>query len=144
MLSQNEHLGCAENQALANHWCSVEQVLLHALVKYTIQLALQSTFSYTRYKRVVWTLDKKSLVDCLCQQLICNAKASLYSLRRWLPCLAFIASMLRLLGLVTVYCDWVVWQVRSATSITTWQHVDLPMLFRRLGHMPSAYCRDFI
>ena len=35
-----EHPGCAENQALANHRCSTEHVLLHALVKYTIQLAL--------------------------------------------------------------------------------------------------------
>ena len=42
-----ERPGCAENQALANHRCSVEHVLLHALVKYTIQLALQNTFSYT-------------------------------------------------------------------------------------------------
>ena len=49
-----EHPGCAENQALANHRCSVEHVLLHALVKYTIQLALQNTFSYTRYNRVFW------------------------------------------------------------------------------------------
>ena len=51
-----EHPGCAENQALANHRCSEEHVLLHALVKYTIQLALQNTFSYTRYNRVVWAL----------------------------------------------------------------------------------------
>ena len=42
-----EHSGCAENQALANHRCSVEHVLLHALVKYTIQLALPNMFSYT-------------------------------------------------------------------------------------------------
>ena len=49
-----EHPGCAENQALANHPCSLEHVLLHALVKYTIQLALQNTFSYTWYNRVVW------------------------------------------------------------------------------------------
>ena len=51
-----EHPRCAENQALANHWCSAKHVLLHALVKYTIQPALQSTFSYTRYNSVVWTL----------------------------------------------------------------------------------------
>ena len=51
-----EHPGCAENQAPANHLCSVEHVLLHALVKYTIQLALQNTFSYTRYNHVVWAL----------------------------------------------------------------------------------------
>ena len=52
-----EHPGCTENQALANHPCSVEHILLHALVKYTIQLALQSMFSYTRYNRVVWALE---------------------------------------------------------------------------------------
>ena len=51
-----EHPGCEENQALANHQCSVEHVFLHALVKYTIQLALQNTFSYTRYNRVDWAL----------------------------------------------------------------------------------------
>ena len=39
-----EHPGCAENQAVANHRCSAEHVLLHALVKYMIQLALQHTF----------------------------------------------------------------------------------------------------
>ena len=49
-----EHLGRAENQALANHPCSAKHVLLHALVKYTIQLALQNVFSYTRYNCVVW------------------------------------------------------------------------------------------
>ena len=51
-----EHPGCAENQALANHRCSVEHILLHALVKYTIQLALQNTFSYTWYNHVFWAL----------------------------------------------------------------------------------------
>ena len=51
-----EHTRSAENQALANHQCSVEHVLLHALVKHTIQLALQNTFSYTRYNRVFWPL----------------------------------------------------------------------------------------
>ena len=30
--------------------------LLHALIKYTMQLALQNTFSYTRYNRVIWAL----------------------------------------------------------------------------------------
>ena len=49
-----EHPGCAENQALASHRCSAKHVLLHALVKYTIQLALQHTFAYTRYNRVLW------------------------------------------------------------------------------------------
>ena len=53
---KREHPGCAENQALANDPCSVEHVLLRALVKYMIQLALQHTFSYTRYDCVVWAL----------------------------------------------------------------------------------------
>ena len=56
-LSNLEHPGCAENQALVNHPCSAKYVLLHALVKYTIQLALQNTFSYTRYNCVVWALS---------------------------------------------------------------------------------------
>ena len=47
-------IGCAENQALVNHRCSAEHVLLHALVKYTIQLALQHTCVYTWYNRVFW------------------------------------------------------------------------------------------
>ena len=50
-----EHPRRAENQALASHRCSVEHVLLHALVKNTIQLALQHTFAYTRYNRVFCT-----------------------------------------------------------------------------------------
>ena len=49
-----EHPGCAENQALANHRCSTEHTLLHAIVKYMIQLAQQNMFSYTWYNRVVW------------------------------------------------------------------------------------------
>ena len=49
-----EHPGCAENQALVNHRCSAEYVLLHALVKYTIQLAVQNTFVYTRCSCVFW------------------------------------------------------------------------------------------
>ena len=49
-----EHPRCAENQALANHRCSAKHVLLHALVKYTIQIALQNMFSYTWYNHVVW------------------------------------------------------------------------------------------
>ena len=52
-----EHPGCAESQALANHRCSVEHVLLHALVKYRIQLALQNTLS-TLYNRIVWALSR--------------------------------------------------------------------------------------
>ena len=51
---KTEHPGCAENQALANHRCSAEHVLLYALVKYTIQLALQHMFAYTRYNCVFW------------------------------------------------------------------------------------------
>ena len=35
-----EHPWCVENQALANRWSLAEHVLLYALVKYTIQLAL--------------------------------------------------------------------------------------------------------
>ena len=45
-----------ENQAVANHRCSAKHVLLHALIKYTIQLPVQNTFSYTLYNRVVWAL----------------------------------------------------------------------------------------
>ena len=33
--------------------------------------------------------------------------------------------MLGLVGLVSVYCDWVRWKVGSATSISVWQHVNL-------------------
>ena len=54
-----EHPGCAENQAPPNHRCSVEHVLFYALVKYTIQLALQNTFSYTRYNHVFWALTSQ-------------------------------------------------------------------------------------
>ena len=45
-----------ENQALANHWYLAEHVLLHALVKYTIQFALQHTFVYTRYNHIFWAI----------------------------------------------------------------------------------------
>ena len=50
---KTEHPQCAENQAQVNHRCSAKHVLLYALVKYTIQLALQSMFSYTWHNRVV-------------------------------------------------------------------------------------------
>ena len=59
-----EHPGCAENQALANHPCSVEQVLLHALVKYTIQLALQNTFSSSSSSSSWWSLGLEDDVVC--------------------------------------------------------------------------------
>ena len=58
-----EHPGCAENQALANHRCSAEHVLFHAMVKYTIQLALQHTFAYTRYKCILG-LSTSALLSC--------------------------------------------------------------------------------
>ena len=46
---------------------------------------------------------------------------------QWLPCQApgVIGSVLGLVGQVSVYCDWVRWKVRSATSISVWQHVKL-------------------
>ena len=40
---------------------TVEHGLLHALVKYTIQLALQNVFSYTRYNRVLWALHRQAI-----------------------------------------------------------------------------------
>ena len=45
-------------------------------------------------------------------------------------------SVLRLVGSVSVYCDWVRWRVGSATSISVWQHIKLseqirPMLLGR-------------
>ena len=46
---------------------------------------------------------------------------------QWLPCQApgVIGSMLGLVSLVSVYCDWVRLKVWSATSISVWQHVKL-------------------
>ena len=46
---------------------------------------------------------------------------------QWLPCQApgIIGSVLGLVGLVLVYCDWVRWKFWSATSISVWQHVKL-------------------
>ena len=46
---------------------------------------------------------------------------------QWLPCQApgVLGSVLGLVGLVSVYCDWVRWKVGSATSISVWQHVKL-------------------
>ena len=46
---------------------------------------------------------------------------------QWLPCQApgGIGSVLALVGLVSVYCDWVRWKVGSATSVSVWQHVNL-------------------
>ena len=36
-----------------------------------------------------------------------------------------IGSGLGLVGLVSVYCDWVRWKIWPATSISVWQHVKL-------------------
>ena len=36
-----------------------------------------------------------------------------------------IGSELGLVGLVSVYCDWVRWKAGSATSVSVWQHVKL-------------------
>ena len=46
---------------------------------------------------------------------------------QWLPCQVpgVIGSVLGLVGLVSVYCDWVRWKVWSPTSISVWQHVQL-------------------
>ena len=46
---------------------------------------------------------------------------------QWLPCQApgVIGSALGLVGPVSVYCNWVRWKVRSATSISVRQHVKL-------------------
>ena len=46
---------------------------------------------------------------------------------RWLPCQApgVIGSVLGLVGPVSVYCDWVRCKIRSAASISVWQHVKL-------------------
>ena len=49
-----EHPACAENQALVKPAALSRACLLHALVKYTIQLALQHTFVYTHLCRVFW------------------------------------------------------------------------------------------
>ena len=47
---------------------------------------------------------------------------------KWHLCqaLGVIRSALELVGTVSVYCDWVRWQVGSATSVSVWQHVQLP------------------
>ena len=70
---------CAENQALANHPCSVEHVLRHALVKYTIQLALQNKFSYTWYNRVVWAL----LLYAKCALVHYSSAPALHTEQQW-------------------------------------------------------------
>ena len=46
---------------------------------------------------------------------------------QWIPCqaLGIIGSVLRLVGPVSVYRDWVRWKVGSATSISVWQHVNV-------------------
>ena len=51
---------------------------------------------------------------------------------RWLPCQApgLIDSVLRLVGSVSVYCDWAKIESGSGTSISVWQHVKLPEQIR--------------
>ena len=46
---------------------------------------------------------------------------------QWLPCQVpgVIGSVLGLVSPVSVYCDWVRWKVRPATSTSVWQHVKL-------------------
>ena len=66
-----EHPGCAENQALVNHRYSVERILLHALVKYMIQPALQHTFAYTWYNRVFWALLLGWMFEHGCSDACC-------------------------------------------------------------------------
>ena len=61
---ETEHHWCAKNQALANHRCSAEHSLLHALVDYMIQLALKHTFVYTQYNHVFWALIKTTTKGC--------------------------------------------------------------------------------
>ena len=39
--------------------------------------------------------------------------------------LGVIGSVLGLVGPVSVYCDWVRWEVSSAASVSVWQHVKL-------------------
>ena len=53
----------------------------------------------------------------------CDSKVVL----QWLPCQAPVVtgSALRLVGPVSVYCDWVRWKVWSAAFISVWQHVRL-------------------
>ena len=51
---------------------------------------------------------------------------------QWLPCQApgVTGSALGLVGTVSVYCDWVIWKVGSATSVSVWQHVKLSVQIR--------------
>ena len=51
---------------------------------------------------------------------------------QWLACQApgVVVSALRLVGLVSVYCDWVREKVGSATSISVWQHIQLSVPIR--------------
>ena len=57
---------------------------------------------------------------------------------QWLPCQApgFIGSGLELVGLVSLYCDWVTWQVWFATSVSVWQHVQV---FEQMGPWDALY-----
>ena len=50
-----------------------------------------------------------------------------------------IGSALGLVGLVSVYCDWVRWKVWSATSISVWQHVKLSEQIRPWDTLPCCW-----
>ena len=61
---------------------------------------------------------------------------------QWLPCQApgDIGSMLGLVGPVSVYCDWVRWNVWPAICISVWQHVKVSEQIRPLDTL--ACCWD--
>ena len=58
---------------------------------------------------------------------------------QWLPCQApgVMGSALGLVGLVSVYCDWVRHTVWSATSPSVWQHVKLSEVCLLVGCLTS-------
>ena len=60
---------------------------------------------------------------------------------QWLPCQApgVTGSALRVVGPVSVYCDWVRWKVWSATSISVWQHVKLSVQIRPWDTLPCCW-----
>ena len=61
---------------------------------------------------------------------------------KWLPCKApgIIGSVLGLVGLLLVYCDWVRHKVWSITSISVWQYANLSEQIRPWDHV--ACCWD--
>ena len=61
---------------------------------------------------------------------------------QWLPCQASgnTGSALGLVGLVSVYCDWVRKKVWSATSVSVWQHVQMSEQIRPWNTL--SCCRD--